>query len=121
MNRACFNQNTNLHESRSLSTNYIRPVKNNFLPVVGQVVRMQTFFLIVFISSFAGLPGISQDQKPIDRFKLINRHNVHVGEVDPLSPLSVGNGDFAFTVDVTGMQTFGDFYYKKGIPIETLS
>jgi hypothetical protein len=57
----------------------------------------------------------------IDRYQLVNRHNVVINSVDPLSPLSVGNGNFAFTVDVTGLQTFESFYYKKGIPLETLS
>jgi hypothetical protein len=38
-----------------------------------------------------------------------------------MTPLSVGNGDFAFTVDVTGLQTFGDLYHDKGVPLETLS
>ncbi len=58
---------------------------------------------------------------PINRFELVNRHNVEIDKVDPMCPLSVGNGDFAFTVDVTGLQTFGDLYYKNGIPLETLS
>ncbi len=33
----------------------------------------------------------------------------------------MGNGGFAFTVDVTGLQTFGEAYYRRGIPLETLS
>jgi protein-glucosylgalactosylhydroxylysine glucosidase len=37
--------------------------------------------------------------------------------VDPLAPLSVGNGRFAFTVDVTGLQTFPDAY--REIPLAT--
>lgn len=57
----------------------------------------------------------------IDRFKLINKHNVILNEIDPLAPLSVGNGDFAYTADVTGMQSFEQYYYKNGIPLETLS
>lgn len=57
----------------------------------------------------------------IDRFKLVNRHNVVLRQIDPLAPLSVGNGDFAFTADVTGMQTFENYYHENGIPLETLS
>jgi hypothetical protein len=57
----------------------------------------------------------------IDRPALVHRHDVHVNHIDPESPLSVGNGDFAFTVDVTGLQTFEGVYYEKGIPLETLS
>ena len=40
--------------------------------------------------------------------------------LDPESPLSVGNGEFAFTVDVTGLQTFAEAY-EQTIPLGTLS
>lgn len=58
---------------------------------------------------------------PIDREAVVARHAVKVNRVDPESSLSVGNGDFAFTVDVTGLQTFEQRYYAEGIPLETLS
>ena len=58
---------------------------------------------------------------PIDREALVRRHNVVVHKVDPTAPLTVGNGGFAFTVDVTGLQTFGDYYYQHGIPLETMA
>jgi hypothetical protein len=57
----------------------------------------------------------------IDRQTLVQRHNVQVNQIDPEAALSVGNGEFAFTVDVTGLQSLGDLYYKEGIPLETLS
>ncbi|MCU7615822.1 hypothetical protein NZ698_01310 [Chryseobacterium sp. PBS4-4] len=57
----------------------------------------------------------------IDRFDLVNRHNVILNEIDPLSPLSIGNGDFAYTADITGMQSLEKYYYTNGIPLETLS
>jgi len=56
----------------------------------------------------------------IDRFALVSRHNVVVSEPDCLSPLSVGNGKFAFTADVTGLQSFAGFY-EKGTPLATMS
>ncbi|MBN2626655.1 MAG: family 43 glycosylhydrolase [Spirochaetales bacterium] len=43
----------------------------------------------------------------IDRTTLVRRHNPVVTNWDPRSPLSVGNGDFTFTADVTGLQSFG--------------
>ena len=58
---------------------------------------------------------------PIDREAVVRRHNPVVRSVDPLTPLTVGNGGFAFTVDVTGLQTFGDYYWRNGIPLETLA
>lgn len=60
-----------------------------------------------------------RDPQPIDRFDLVTRHNVVLDQVDPLSPLQVGNGDFAFTADVTGLQSLGPYYWKRGIPLET--
>ena len=56
----------------------------------------------------------------IDRLALVTRHNVTLTKADPLTPLSVGNGEFAFTADVTGLQTFPE-YYEKGMPLGTLS
>lgn len=58
---------------------------------------------------------------PIDRKALVTRHNPAVRDVDYSAPLTVGNGGFAFTVDVTGLQSFGEDYYRGGIPLETLA
>ena len=58
---------------------------------------------------------------PIDRQALVARHRVHVDRIDPENPLCVGNGDFAFTADVTGLQSFEDLYHDKGVPLETRS
>src|SRR6202044_4000975 len=42
----------------------------------------------------------------IDRKSLVQRHNPSIAKFDPFSALTVGNGSFAFTADVTGLQTF---------------
>ena len=63
----------------------------------------------------------ARSQAAIDREALVHRHDVHVTHIDHEASLSVGNGDFAFTVDVTGLQSFEVPYYKDGIPLETLS
>ena len=47
---------------------------------------------------------------PIDRQSLVDRHQVVLREADPRSPLTVGNGEFCFTADLTGLQTFPDHY-----------
>lgn len=57
---------------------------------------------------------------PIDRQAVVERHTIRLNRVDVESPLSVGNGDFAFTVDPTGLQTFENFH-DEGIPLETSS
>lgn len=56
----------------------------------------------------------------IDRKALVERHTVKIEKADSLSSLSVGNGEFAMTVDVTGLQSFPDFY-AKGVPLGTQS
>ncbi len=56
----------------------------------------------------------------INRKALVSRHNVVVKKYDSLSSLTVGNGRFAFTVDITGLQTFPE-HYAKGVPLGTQS
>jgi hypothetical protein len=57
---------------------------------------------------------------PIDRHALVTRHNPVLRQFDVESPLSVGNGEFAFTVDVTGLQTFAEAF-DSTVPLGTLS
>jgi hypothetical protein len=64
-------------------------------------------------------PSLLFSQK-IDRKAVVQRHNVVVNKIDSLSSLSVGNGNFAFTVDATGMQSFPEAY-AKGVPLGTES
>ena len=45
----------------------------------------------------------------IDREALVRRHDVVTTGTDPKSPAQVGNGEFAFGVDITGLQTFVPF------------
>ncbi|GAB3905102.1 hypothetical protein [Mucilaginibacter boryungensis] len=83
---------------------------------------MKKFKLAVTIIFFLS-PCLSIAQKQIqkiDRKALVSRHNVINTAMDTLSSLSVGNGNFAFTVDATGMQTFPE-YYKKEVPLGTQS
>src|SRR5574344_1133040 len=70
--------------------------------------------LITFLSCGAG------HQTAIDRNDLVNRNNPKLTAVDTLGSLSVGNGEFAYTVDITGMQTF-PVEYSKGMPLGTQS
>ena len=57
---------------------------------------------------------------PIDRHALVARHNIVVHDIDPNGAMAVGNGDFAFNFDVTGLQSFPE-YYAKTMPIGILS
>jgi len=65
-------------------------------------------------SSAVAAPG------PIDRRALVDRHRPLVRAFDTESPLSVGNGELAFTADATGLQTFAEAY-DETIPLGTLS
>ncbi|HEV7380806.1 MAG TPA: hypothetical protein VGN64_13495, partial [Dyadobacter sp.] len=56
----------------------------------------------------------------INRKQVVDRHKVNVKSADTLSSLTVGNGSFAFTADVTGLQSFPE-YYQKGVPLGTQS
>lgn len=56
----------------------------------------------------------------IDRKDLVQRHNVHNTRFDSLGSVTVGNGVFAFTVDVTGLQTFPQAY-ANGVCLGTQS
>lgn len=51
---------------------------------------------------------------------MVLRHNIIVTKADSLSSITLGNGRFAFTTDVTGLQTF-PLNYQKGVPLGTES
>lgn len=57
----------------------------------------------------------------IDRRKVIDRNNPIERKIDRYSVLSVGNGDFAFSADVTGLQTLGNEYQDWNLPLCTMS
>lgn len=56
----------------------------------------------------------------IDRQAVVNRNNPHVTGLDSMASLTVGNGNFAFTVDATGLQTFPQLY-RHGVCLGTFS
>lgn len=64
----------------------------------------------------------SRQRRPatIDRAGLVKRHNPVSRKLDPLSPLSLGNGEFAFTADITGLQTLPTAY-ERAMPLCTMS
>ncbi len=66
------------------------------------------------------LPVAGTAQRAIDRKAVLQRHTVINTMADSLASLSVGNGQFAFTADVTGMQSFPE-YYQNGVPLGTQS
>ena len=75
---------------------------------------------VTTISLLSGTLFVSAAQTKIDRHALVTRHNVTLTNADPLTPQTVGNGQFGFTADITGLQSFPDFY-AKGMPLDILS
>jgi hypothetical protein len=65
------------------------------------------------------VPPLARAQ--LDRQDLVSRHDPTLTAIDPHAPLSVGNGQFAFTADVTGLQSLEDTYHDRGIPLETMA
>ncbi len=63
--------------------------------------------IAVLLAAFcAGSSQAKENATPIDRHALVTRHNVVLDTADPQTAMQVGNGEFAFAVDVTGLQTF---------------
>ena len=56
----------------------------------------------------------------IDRYQLVSRNSPVLENIDLSSPFTVGNGDFAFTADITGLQTFYQDY-AEFIPLNTMA
>ncbi len=66
------------------------------------------------------IESCTQANATIDRQALVERNNPHITAIDTLASLTVGNGEFAFTVDVTGLQSFPELY-RNGVPLGTQS
>ena len=99
-----------------LSGLYSAAVSLIFYPKV-----MQTKFAFrLYLNGFVLLCATTVNAAPIDRHSLVTRHDVVLTNFDVNNPLSVGNGEFAFTVDATGLQTFPEAF-ERTTPLGTLS
>lgn len=57
----------------------------------------------------------------INRKELLKRNNPALHQWEPESPLTVGNGELAFTADITGLQTFYEEQKACFVPLCTMS
>ncbi len=57
-----------------------------------------------------GTVTTNTDNNLINRLDIIASFNPHLTDINPQSPLSVGNGRFCYTADITGMQTLYEEY-----------
>ena len=74
---------------------------------------------LTLVVLFPALLAAAAEER-IDRRALVGRHAIVVHSIDPNGAMAVGNGEFAFNFDVTGMQSFPE-YYEKTMPIGILS
>jgi hypothetical protein len=86
--------------------------------------RRRFLGIAISAAAAAGMPVEGSRQQTsgnrINRKALVSRHNPLLRKLDPLTPLSIGNGEFAFTADITGLQTFAS-EYEKSMPLCTMS
>lgn len=79
----------------------------NIISAIQSRQRIKSFLFTVFFAlSFHAVTGRDR----IDRHAVVTRHNITTTLFDTRSPAQVGNGEFAFGVDITGLQTFTPFY-----------
>ncbi len=71
---------------------------------------------VLAVAQLAAIVGA----EPIDRRALVSRHNVVHQSAAAEHFLQVGNGEFAYAFDVTGMQTL-DRAFERAIPLHTMS
>lgn len=76
--------------------------------------------IAIAVAALAAAIAVSSCGKAdkIDRQALVARNNPHVTEVNALHSLNLGNGEYTFTLDATGLQTFPEFY-SKGLSLGT--
>lgn len=68
-------------------------------------MRTPIAILIAVLLAAASVSGRTK----IDRKAVVDRHRIVTTQTDPRSPAQVGNGEFAFSADITGLQTFVPF------------
>ena len=72
-----------------------------------------SLFIFMLTTDVTAQNTLNTSQQKIDRRAVIERHKIITTVTNPKSPAQVGNGEFAFGVDITGLQTF--------VPFNTLS
>lgn len=91
----------------------------------------KNIFLVLLFVLFSGLSLRSQTLRSssgerIDRESLVKRHSIVTTGTNLKSPTQVGNGRFAFGMDITGLQTFVPFntlsdwsWHSFPVPVDT--
>jgi hypothetical protein len=85
---------------------------------IARLIRFLTIPAIAVLVSC--LDPMPEQDRVINRKELVSRHPVINQSFDSLSSLTVGNGKYAMTVDVTGLQSFPD-HYRNGVSLGAFS
>jgi len=79
------------------------------------------YALLVALGLVMSAPGVPPVEQ-FDREALVRQYSPVLREIEPSAALSVGNGRFVFTVDVTGLQTLAAHHRELGdLRLETLA
>ena len=70
---------------------------------------IQAFLILILSLSAVAQSNVNNIIQKIDRKAVVERHRIIATTTNPKSPAQVGNGEFAFGVDITGLQTFVSF------------
>ncbi|GAB3537642.1 hypothetical protein GCM10027443_31000 [Pontibacter brevis] len=95
--------------------------KNSLRLFLYEIGKLAAAFSLAFLLGCSASDSTTGNvTEKIDRHALVSRHSVTLTAPDTLASLSVGNGDFAYTVDVTGLQSYPE-YYENGVSLGTQS
>ncbi|ORY64387.1 Six-hairpin glycosidase-like protein [Pseudomassariella vexata] len=67
------------------------------------------YFGLYLLALFGSVNGTDNGKSKINRRKVVQRFNPRRNATSSTTPLQVGNGNFAFGADITGLQTFSLF------------
>ena len=74
----------------------------------GYLSRPARAAALVLCAALLPLSHPAYADRKIDRKAVVTRHNPEIREGNLRGPMQVGNGEFAFGFDISGMQTFSD-------------
>ena len=79
------------------------------VPIMKQNRRIILVYALLLSLLLPAYACSKETSSKIDRKAVVERHKVITTANNPQSPAQVGNGNFAFGVDITGLQTFTPF------------
>ena len=97
----------------------MRLQENDPTMTLRSLAAASVFLALTVLTGHASAADLPSSAGRIDRRALVDRHQPRLQVIDTMAPLSVGNGRFCFTADVTGLQSLPEHYRASGTPLET--